>query len=72
MKTEYDATLKYSPEYLRECDDEELAEMIQSAQQVQLDMRTLKAQRFGDAEKPHLFKKVRRDIARMRTAWRKI
>lgn len=67
MGTKYDPTLKYSAELLRDFTNDELTVLIEKAQQTLLDVKTNKAQTLGLVEKPHLFKKIRTDIARMKT-----
>lgn len=59
----YDITIKYKPEFLR--GSVELEELLQGAQQAGLDLRT-QAQ-FKRPDYPDLFKKNRKDIARIKT-----
>ena len=67
----YDATVNYTNEYLRGLPAEDLRQLSQEARATQLALRTQKAQAFGFTNRPHLFGKVRRDIARIETAIRK-
>ena len=61
----YDTALKYTLEYLRGCT--ELGGLLRDAQQTLLDLETDKAQQFGFTKKPHLFSRVKKDIARIKT-----
>lgn len=68
----YDATINYTNEYLCGLPVVDLKQLSQEARATQLALRTQKAQAFGYTDRPHLFKKVRRDIARIETAMRKV
>ncbi len=68
----YDTIVDYTSEYLGEMTSEELKQLGQQARATRLALETNKAQAGGWAQRPHLFKKVRRDIARIETAMRKV
>ena len=68
----YDAAVKYTNEYLHGLPAEDLRQLGQEARAMRLAVETQKAQAFGYAERPHLFKKVRRDIARFETQMRRL
>ena len=65
----YDVTHKYAADYLRELSVLALQELLRSAQQAFFDLRRQSSPhgRVKYVEKPHFFKKVKRDIARMKT-----
>ena len=62
----YDITLKYSNEVLRDQTVFELRKRVTEAIKRQYELRTQGAI-MGTVEYPDLFKKVRKDIARMKT-----
>jgi ribosomal protein L29 len=66
----YEIDQKYQPEFLRDLSADRLRELIKEARAKFLELRESRAQRFGHVEKPHLFRKVRRDIARFKTVLR--
>ena len=65
----YDSTLKYTSEFLRGFGRVEKQELLKQAKQHLLELREQSScgGRVRVASKPHLFKKVRRDIARIVT-----
>lgn len=63
----YSVKIKYTPQFLLEMNKESLELLLHEAKQKLLELKTDRAQRFGFAERPHLFKKVRKDIARIMT-----
>ena len=68
----YDITLKYTPELLRGLPDDELKAFLQQAQHRALGLREQSSMggRVKVVPKPHLFKKVKKDIARIKTILR--
>lgn len=66
---DYDIEKKYTAEYLRELSPEALLALAGKARQAFLDLRTQNSPhgRVKYVARPHLTKKVRRDIARMET-----
>ncbi len=71
---QYDITLKYRPQFLREMQQEDLEELIVEAQERfwELRVQTSPHGRVKDVPKPDLFKKVKRDIARIKTVLNEI
>lgn len=65
----YNIELKYSSEYLRGFNPVETRELLKQARQQLLELREQSScgGRVMVAQKPHLFKKVKRDIARIKT-----
>lgn len=65
----YDINLKYNPELLRELRREELKEMLSVAQARHLDLRHQSSPhgRVKLVRWPHLHKKIKKDIARIKT-----
>ena len=65
----YDITLKYTPEFLRGMIPDGLNELLDQAQQRHLELREQCSPhgRVKYVPKPHLFKKVKKDIARIKT-----
>jgi len=65
----YDLTLKYTPEYLREMPLEGLQKLLTQAQQNFFYLRCQSSPhgRVKHVFKPHLFGKVKKDIARIKT-----
>lgn len=68
----YDITLKYTAELLRDITDEDLHVLLQQACHHQFELREQSScgGRVRVALKPHLFKKVKKDIARIKTILR--
>ncbi len=66
----YDPTLKYSPEYARGMTPSELDQLMLDAKSVGLALRMESQVKHPD--RPHLFKKIRRDIARFKTIRRSL
>jgi len=65
----YDIEMKYKSEFLREMTRQNLTDMLKKAQQRFYELRQ-QSSPHGQVklvEKPHLFKKIRKDIARMKT-----
>jgi len=62
----YDITLKYTAEFLREIPPKDLEKLLDSAQQKFFELRG-QCSAMGRADKPNLFKKIEKDIARMKT-----
>lgn len=67
----YDVTVSFTNDYLRGLPTEGLKLLSKEARATQLTLRTQKAQAGGHTDRPHLFKKVRRDIARIETELRR-
>lgn len=65
----YDITFKYSPEFLRGIPTELLGKLLNQAQQRFFELRaqTSPHGRVKFVTKPHLFGKVKKDIARIKT-----
>jgi len=65
----YDITIKYTPEYLRELSYEELNGFLTQMHQklFELNQKSFRIGRTKDIPEPHLFKKVKKDIARILT-----
>jgi ribosomal protein L29 len=67
----YDVTFKYKPDFLREMSIDELNQMLNQAQRKQFELREtclMTGRRKSPQHiKQHLFKKVKRDIARIKT-----
>jgi len=61
----YGIDYKYSGEVLRECTRQELLSMLHSAGRKKLELKT--EYQLTGKTKPHLMRKVRRDIARIKT-----
>ena len=72
----YQTDNTYSPEYVRDLNLTELYLLIRSAQEKALSLRTQQSPsgrvKVNGIIKPHLFKKIRRDIARFKTALREL
>jgi len=68
----YDIKLKYTLEFLRDMTPEALSEMIEGAQLSHLYLRQISAEGVHSkhTQHPHLFKKVKRDIARLKTLFK--
>ena len=56
------------PSEIRQMSDEEIKQRIKELEEDLFNLRVQKA--FGQLEKPHLFKAIKRDIARMKTILR--
>lgn len=67
----YDVTIKYTNEYIRGLPTEDLKTLAEEARATKLALETVKAQAGGMVDRPHLFKRVRRDIARIKTEARR-
>lgn len=67
--TLYDIEIKYTAEFLRGLADATLDQMLTEAQQRYLELRqqTSPHGHVKVAPRPHLFRKVRQDIARIKT-----
>ena len=65
----YDITLKYKAEFLREMDNEALNVLLDQAQRRFFELRTQCSPhgRVKYVPKPHLWGKVKKDIARIKT-----
>jgi len=65
----YDIALKYRPEYLRDLAFEELGIMLDQAHKAHFELRSQSSQggRVKFPAFPDLFKKVKKDIARIKT-----
>ncbi len=68
----YDIDVKYTAEFMRESGMDSLEELLITAQQRFLELRHQCSPhgRVKFAPKPHLFKKVKKDIARFKTILR--
>lgn len=68
----YDIELKYTPEFLRGFGRVEKQELLKQARQQALELREQSScgGRVIVVSKPHLLKKVKRDIARIKTILR--
>lgn len=69
MNKTYDITLKYNTEFLREMGKEALNELLNHAQRRFFELRTQCSPhgRVKHVPKPHLWGKVKKDIARIKT-----
>lgn len=65
----YDITLKYKPDYLRDMPGDMLNKLLNQAQQRFYELRCQCSPhgRVRFAESPHLWKKVKKDIAKIKT-----
>lgn len=65
----YDITKKYTSEFLRGCTRGNLQKLLNFAQQRYFELREQSSPhgRVKFVEKPHLFGKVKKDIARIKT-----
>lgn len=65
----YDITLKYKPQFLREMAIDGLSKLLNQAEQRFYELRHQCSPhgRVKFVEKPHLWKKIKKDIARMKT-----
>lgn len=62
----YDIEIKYTPEFLQELEDRDIEELLYSAQVKFFELREQKSI-LRRVDRPHLFKKVKKDIARIKT-----
>jgi len=65
----YDISNKYKPEFLREMSPEDVEQLLDEAQQRYFELRHQSSPhgRVKHVPRPHLHKKVKRDIARFKT-----
>lgn len=65
----YDITLKYTPELLRGFTNQNLQKLLNQVQQRYYELRRQSSPhgRVKHVQKPHLFGKIKRDIARIKT-----
>ena len=68
----YDITVKYTLEFLRGCIDDDLHELLNQAKRCHFELRVQSSPtgRVKLIKTPHLFKKVKKDIARIKTVLR--
>jgi len=62
----YGITMKYSAEYLQDLEQDDLEGLLKTAQKKFFELREQKSI-VGRIDKPHLFGKVKKDIARIMT-----